>query len=530
MTGVVIASADQSLVFQLNAALQEMDGVQVLQAVDSTAELVAAVLRLDPDVVLVHDELGPNPAHQVVRDLGLRRPTCCAVMVTAAPASEAFALAMEVGARGVLGYPISFEDLRSRVESASAVSANMRRVLATTAGSDAGPGRARLVTFVGAKGGVGTTTIATHLALDLVRSAPATRVCLVDLDLEKGDVTGLLELRYRASLADLAKVADDLSPRAVADAVVVHESGVHLLLPPPDIRDIEAITPRALREIMAVLRQDYDVVLIDAGAHVTPAQAAAVELADEVVAVVTPDVVAVRGLRRSISMWETLAVRKEADIRVLLNRMSRQSSLSAGSIAQLTRAPVIPVGLPSMFRRLEPAINARDPFVVRESVWWRSLRGLAVEVGVLRASVGPVPGQAAAAPPGPAGSSSTAPNGARRGKRRRLRDAGQASIEGLAVLPLLIAFCLVAWQLAVLGAAAIWTGHAASVAARAVSVGADPGTAVRDALPSSVADDVSVAAAGSSVTVHVTVQRVAPLVGSALPRISATRSVLPEGP
>lgn len=516
MTGVVIGSADQSLVFQLSTALQEMDGVQVLQAVDSTEDLVAAVLRLDPDLVLVHDELGPNPAHQVVRDLGMRRPACSAVMVTAEPSPDAFAAAMEAGARGVVSHPISFEDLRSRVESAAATSLNMRRVLATTTPSDSGPGRARVVTFVGAKGGVGTTTVATHLSLDVVRCAPSVRLCLVDLDLEKGDVTGLVEVRYRASLSDLAKVADDLSPRAVADAVVVHESGVHLLLTPADIRDVEAITPRALREIMAVLRQDYDVVVVDAGAHVTPAQAAAVELADEVVAVVTPDVVAVRGLRRSISMWEGLAVRKENDLRVLLNRVSRQSSLSAQSIGQLTRAQMIPIGLPSMFRRLEPAINARDPFAVREAVWWRSIRALAAEVGVL-----PTAGQPVARTGAGAGSTAT---------KGRRRDRGQASIEALAILPMIIAFALVAWQLVVFGAAAVWTGHAASVAARAVSVGADPAPAVRDALPGSVADDVSVTSAGSTVTVRVRVRSVAPLVGSALPPVTATRTVLREGP
>ena len=173
MTAVVIASADQSLVFQLNAALQEMDGVQVLQAVDSTEELVAAVLRLDPDLVLVHDELGPNPAHQVVRDIGLRRPTCCAVMVTARPSPRRLRRRHGGGRarRGELPHLVRGPAVPGGVRGGRPLR-NMRRVLAATSAADSGPGRARVVTFVGAKGGVGTTTVATHLALDLVPVHP----------------------------------------------------------------------------------------------------------------------------------------------------------------------------------------------------------------------------------------------------------------------------------------------------------------------------------------------------------------------
>ena len=45
---------------------------------------------------------------------------------------------------------------------------------------------------------------------------------------------------------------------------------------------MEAVDPRSLREVLSVLRREYDLVVIDAGSHVTPAQATVVELADEV--------------------------------------------------------------------------------------------------------------------------------------------------------------------------------------------------------------------------------------------------------
>ncbi len=520
MTNVVIASADQSLVFQLRSAIQEMVGVDAEHVADTTDELIASVLRLDPDVVLVDDALGPDPALQVVRDLSLRRPTCAAVIVSGTATPDAFAAAMEAGARGlVTAPPVSFEDLRRRIETAAGVAQNMRLMMASAQSRDGGPGRARVITFTGAKGGVGTTTIATHLALDVLRTMPGRRVCLIDLDLEKGDVGAVIDVRHRASIADVAKVSADLSARAVADAVVVHESGLHLLLAPHDVRDVEEVSARALREVAAVLRQSYDLVVIDAGSHVTPTQAAAVELADEVVVVTTPDVLSLRGLRRSIAMWEGLAVRKEGDVRVLVNRSSRQSSVSAESVRELTRAPVMSVALPSMFRRLELAINARDPYVVREGLWWKGIRALVVDLGAAQTTREPAAEVATEATEGRTG---------RRRSRRRGSDTGSAAIDLVATLPLVLFLLAVVWQLGLYGMSAVWVGHASAAAARAAAIGTDPGQAAREALPAGVASSLSVSRSGDEVTVAVAVPMAAPGLTNLPVQVSSTSTVVRE--
>ena len=520
MIRIVIGAAEQSIAYDLQTALSEMDGVDALYVVESTGELTSAILRLDPDVVLVHDQLGPEPALQAIRDLALRRPSCAALVITLSPSTDQFAAAMDAGARGVIAYPLTFEDLQARILAAGEWAAQMRRLMATSvvpSGDGGTASRARVVTFVGAKGGVGTTTITTHLALDVVRNVSGHRVCLIDLDLEKGDVSGVLEVRHRASIADVAKVAEDMSSRAVSDAVVVHESGLHLLLTPTDVRDVEAVSPRSLREILAVLRQDYDLVLIDAGSHVTPAQAAMVELADEVVAVATPDVLAMRGLRRSITMWESLAVRKETDVRVLINRVSKQTSVSAETVRQLTRAPVLSAGLPAMFRRLEPALNARDPFRVSEDVWWRTLRAIGHEIGLVHRPE-TRSGQAAA---------ELAVDG-RRGRRRR-DDRGSITIETMGVLPVMLVIAVLAWQVVLYGLSLSWSGHAANVAARALAVHQDPGPAARASVP--VGLDMTVSpesAVGTTVRVTVRVPLLAPGFGSLPGSVSVQRQVVSE--
>ena len=81
-------------------------------------------------------------------------------------------------------------------------------------------------------------------------------------------------------IADLAKISEDLTARAVADTVVVHSSGLHLLLAPDEIRDTEYVTPEAVRRIIGQLRTLYHLVGVDVGSAITTTQAAAVESAD----------------------------------------------------------------------------------------------------------------------------------------------------------------------------------------------------------------------------------------------------------
>ncbi len=535
MSRVIIGAADQALAQQVQSSVLEGGDAEVVAMSASSDELVQAVLREDADVVLVHEDLGPEPALLLIRDLSVRRPASAMLLMATDASADLVTEAMEAGARGLVQLPLSFGQLEGRLLAAAAWSAQMRRLLASgPAGGGDGDeeGRARVVLLAGAKGGVGTTTVATHLAVDVARSVSSLDVCLIDLDLEKGDVPGVLEVRHRIGVSDLAKVADDLSPGTVADAVTQHASGVDLLLAPLDIRDVEAVTPRALRQVVAALRRQYDLVIIDAGAHVTPVQATAIELADEVVVVVTPDVASLRGMRRTINAWESLGVCKETDVRVLVNRTSKQVTVSMETVRQLTRASVLPVGLQSGFRKLEPALNARDPFELRNPQWWSDLRQVGREVGLVPQSRETRRKVTAAARETPGTAPSPEPVTAGGGRRRRRgRDEGSVALESIALLPLFGAVAAVVWHMAMIGGGYVLQSNAAAAAAREYAItSSEPAAlaAARDTLPGYMGSSVAVDTSGDRVTVTLHVPGVVEGVPGIPTEVSSTRTVVPE--
>lgn len=494
MTRVIIGAADQSVAADLRNRLSEVEDVDVVYYAETTAELSAAIARDKPDVVFIHDLLGPELPANAIRDVVFRSPATAPLLISSVDDPESAMAAFEAGAKGVLRYPFALEEVLAKLSTAREWSQRMGGLLSgATQDSNHELGRrGRVTVFAGAKGGVGTTTIATHMALDLNRKMPGTRVCLVDLDLQSGDISGILEARQRVSIADVARVSEDLSSRTVTDALVMHDSGVALLLTPIEIHETEFVTASAIRAILALLRQEFDVILVDGGAHATPAQAAAVEVADEVVAIVTPDVLAMRSWRRTVTAWEGLGVRTEDEVHLLINRVSREDVLTPEALARLTAARIVSTRLPAMFRRLERAVNSRNPSEVRESVWWSALEKIGAEVGV----TGPVRPAETRAVETPGADTSAATRAARRPRSRRERraasESGQIAMETVALVPVVITLCLLVWQVGLTGLAFVWNGHAANEAARALSIGEDPGNAARSSMPSSMRSSIRV--------------------------------------
>lgn len=534
-TLVVLGCADQALSYELRSQLAEVGDVEVAFVAESTQELQSAVLRFAPDVVFLHDELGPQPPLDVMRDLSLRRPGTATVIVSSDSDSEMYAAAMEAGARGVLGYPLSFEEIQARLQTASDWAKTMQRLVRGEGEEADTLGGAKVVAFCGAKGGVGVTTLALHFALDIIHEVRGYRVALVDLDLEKGDVTALIELRYRTSIADLAKVADDLSARTVADAVVPHETGLHILPAPPDVRDVEFVSPQSVRRIIALMRQHYDLIIVDAGSHVTPTQAAVVELADEVIVVTTPDVLALRGLRRQVTIWEQLGVRKGEETRGLVNKASREDEVQPETVKRLAQVPVVSVALPAMHRQFEAAVNSRDHTLVKEPVWFDALRAIGREIGLVRlpdnhgAAAQTINAQATR---GQRHREKKQRFGLRRATTKAEAEAGAVSLDFVGIIPWVLLIMTLCWQVGVTALSSVWMNSAATAAAHAAAAGLDPGPAAMDRVPGPFRGNVSVTPYSTSgpvttVRVAVDVPLVAPGLGT-LTNLSTTRKVVPE--
>ncbi|GGX39748.1 AAA family ATPase [Streptomyces fructofermentans] len=423
---------------------------------DTLARLAAESLDELPEVVLVHERIGPVPALDVIRDLVLRFPAVGVVLITADSSTGVLTAAMDSGARGIVALPLGHEALAERVQAAAAWSTGMRRHLGSGVPEVyAGPG-GTVVTVTGAKGGVGATVAAVQLSL--AASASGRSVALLDLDLQSGDVASYLDVQFRRSIGDLAGISD-ITPRVLQDAVYTHDSGLALLLAPAEGERGEEITDRVARQVLGALRSRYDIVVVDCGAQLNAANAAAVELADRALLVVTPDVIAVRAAKRMVRMWDRLQIRKAEETLTVVNRFGRGTEIQPSLVERVTGTKVARSTVPAAFKELQSVVDAgRMQDLDARSTVKQALWALAGELGLV-------------APQEPAGGrrrKASADRGAL-ALRRRGGDRGAVTLEFAGMFPLLLVVMTILWQCVLYGYSYSLAGNAADEAARAAT-------------------------------------------------------------
>lgn len=131
------------------------------------------------------------------------------------------------------------------------------------------PVRGRLFLVSGARGGVGATTFAVNLALQLgtkdslFGAAQTAKVAIVDFDVQFGNVAALLDIVPRSGILDLARLEPEPDSMAVANSMRTHASGIRVLPAPQIPMPLEALDAERVSSILDVLMAEYDYVVVD---------------------------------------------------------------------------------------------------------------------------------------------------------------------------------------------------------------------------------------------------------------------------
>jgi len=215
-----------------------------------------------------------------------------------------------------------------------------------------------IVSFLGTKGGTGTTTLAVNCAAD-VRRISNRSTLVADVKAGPGDVALFLGLRPRYSIVDLIDQLGWTDRALAARFPAQHESGLQVLAASdgfgrPSSRDAEAVE-QALRSYSSL----YDYVVVDAGSTFNSCAAAALTISDVVMLVANPDVPCLRNLQRYGDALRLAGVAPER-VRIVLNRTSEYGVLPTGQIEKvLSRS--IDYQVPSDYRTVAAAVNTGVP-------------------------------------------------------------------------------------------------------------------------------------------------------------------------
>jgi pilus assembly protein CpaE len=261
--------------------------------------------------------------------------------------------AFEAGADDILTLPQTRDQLRFAIQKALA------RGYGETL--KAGVALGRMVCILGPKGGSGKTLTATNVAVALAEAGQ--RVVIVDLDLQFGDVGLSLGLSPSSTVYDLAVSGGSLDSTKLADFVVEHRSGVRTLLAPSRPDQAATISTPFMREVYAILRLNYDYVIVDTPPGFTPEVISAIDSSTDIVVVGMLDALSLKNTKLGLETIELMGYRDDR-IWLVLNRAQSKIGLTSQDVqAVLGRKPDVLVPsdreIPRALSEGVPIVQAR---------------------------------------------------------------------------------------------------------------------------------------------------------------------------
>jgi pilus assembly protein CpaE len=217
----------------------------------------------------------------------------------------------------------------------------------------------RVMAFFGAKGGVGNTTLAVHLATHLALTHKR-KTLLIDHKHQLGHVALYLGLQNTIYHFDeLLRNVDRLDAELLSGYLLQHSSGLHVLASPDYSSEQYVCHQDELERVMDFLRREYDYILIDSSVVYESAHSSIIDQADDVFLVSTADVASLRDLARLVEHIHTRPA-NEGKLQLAINRSTSNESITPQQIRDAVRTAVH-YSVPNNFMELLQAVNNGEP-------------------------------------------------------------------------------------------------------------------------------------------------------------------------
>ncbi len=239
----------------------------------------------------------------------------------------------------------------------------------------------RIIAFFGAKGGVGATTLAVHLATFLVLEHKK-KVLLIDHKHQLGHVAlylGLKDTQYH--FTELVRSSQRLDRELLEGFVMQHKSGLEVIASPENAAFTPGGTRDDLDRVIDFLRLEYDYILVDSSVGYEESKMSLIDQSDEINLISTPDVAALRDLARLV---ENMSLNEAGmnKLRLVINRATANDSISSQHIQKAIRFPVS-LSIANSYFEVMRAINAGEPVIPdNKSGFSQQISGWAHQIAV----------------------------------------------------------------------------------------------------------------------------------------------------
>jgi pilus assembly protein CpaE len=338
------------------------DHIEVVGEAGNGEEALQLAKELKPDVVLMDINMPVMDGILATERMTVELPQIAIIILSVQGEGEYLRKAMAAGARDYLTKPPGSDELLQTIQRVYELEKKRHQSLSAFAQKPSRkPGK--IISVFSTKGGVGKSLITVNLAVAM-QQISGKKTAIVDLDLQFGDVTMLMDLLPRRTISDLTSEPDQLDIKTIESYLLEHSSGVKVLPAPLRPEFAEAIHGKNIEQILRVLKEHYDYILIDTCQSFDDITLSALDISDTILIVTTLDVLTIKNVKLGLEAMASLHY-ESSKIKLILNRSTSEMGLSISDLENSLKYPVTNA-LPSDGKVAVMSCNKGVPFVLSD--------------------------------------------------------------------------------------------------------------------------------------------------------------------
>ncbi|WP_070120414.1 AAA family ATPase [Bacillus marinisedimentorum] len=221
-------------------------------------------------------------------------------------------------------------------------------------------GRGQILAFYSGKGGSGRSIISSVFSQTMKLESTA-QVLLMDLNLQFGGTETFLSIESNRSIADLQPVIDELNESHIRNVAQKEKfSQLEVLLSPRDAETAETLTDEFVERLLRTARRSYDFVIVDLPTVMDEVTYTALEEADAIYYVMTPDTPSIQILKQAEKLFSRLGINVKGRMSLIVNGISRENEINANDIKNTIDYP-LEAKIRRDFKGVQTAVNQGEP-------------------------------------------------------------------------------------------------------------------------------------------------------------------------
>jgi pilus assembly protein CpaE len=218
----------------------------------------------------------------------------------------------------------------------------------------------RIINVMGAKGGVGTTTLAVNLAMTLAGKKEAGSVALMDLNMVFGEIPLFLSLTPAYHWGQIVENINRLDNTFLLNVMTRHKSGVHILPSTSHLNGYPPLTPQIMDRILATMKKSFDFIVVDAGQSLDGPTLKTIEMAEKIFLITLLNLPCLHNTNNLLKSLSSVGAAQKDRVKLVANRYLKNSDIEIAEAEESVQSEIFWT-IPNDYKTTMSAINRGKP-------------------------------------------------------------------------------------------------------------------------------------------------------------------------